>query len=100
MGKGEDGGRMQPIIYREVECFSFKQLDECRQAVKGTSFRAFKRAAEVLVEGSDYFYLDAEQEHTLIEALQERSVIYRSTRHLVLLTDSGRRRLERYFIRL
>lgn len=82
-----------PIVYRDTPCYSFKQLDEDLEVPKGTAFRLFKRGLQTLVEGVDYFYLDADSEGDFIEPLRERGAIYRSTRHLVLLTARGRGRL-------
>ena len=76
-------------MYRGVPCYSFRQLDGRMQAVKGTAFRAFKRARGDLLEGVDYFYLDANEERAFIELLRARGLIYRSGWHLVLLTDDG-----------
>lgn len=81
------------IIYRGVPCYSFRQLDEYANAVKGTAFRAFKRLEAELTEGLDYFYLNAEQEREVIEELRRHGLIYRSTWNLVLLTNSGRHHL-------
>jgi hypothetical protein len=82
------------IVYRNTSCYSFKQIDEWRQAPKGTAFMAFKRGLQTLTEGVDYFYLDAEREQELIQPLRESGQIYRATRHLVLLTDAGCGRLD------
>lgn len=79
----------QAIMYQGLPCYSFRQLDERMQAVKGTAFRAFKRAGDDLTEGVDYFYLDANQQREFIEHLRARDLIYRSSWHLVLMTDSG-----------
>jgi hypothetical protein len=84
---------MQPIVYRGVACYSFKQLDQAAGAAKGTTFRTFKQMAGAMVEEVDYFYLDAERERQTIEALRAAGSIYRSSHHLVLLTDSGRQKL-------
>lgn len=80
----------QAIMYRGVPCYSFRQLDEQRRAVKGTAFRAFKRVRDDLLQDVDYFYLDADEERDFIELLRARGLIYRSSWHLVLLTDAGR----------
>ena len=85
-----------PIIYRNTHCYSFKQLDQQNQAPKGTGFRAFKRALPALIEEVDYFYLDAQQQQAVIEPLREAGSIYRSTRHLVLLTAAGCQRVSSF----
>lgn len=79
----------QAIVYQGVPCYSFRQLDAHAGAAKGHTFRAFKRRRKGLVEGQDYFYLAAEQEAELIESLRGQDLIYRSSRHLVLITDAG-----------
>lgn len=79
----------QAIIYQGVPCYSFRQLDARMGAAKGHAFRAFKRQREELVEGVDYFYLEAEQESGFIEALRTQGLIYSSSRHLVLITATG-----------
>jgi hypothetical protein len=82
--------KQQAIMYRGVPCYSFRQLDEQMRAVKGTAFRAFKRVRDDLLQDVDYFYLDADEERDFIELLRARGLIYRSSWHLVLLTDAGR----------
>lgn len=83
----------EPIIYQGKPCLSFMQLDRRAGAVKGTAFRAFKRVRDDLVEGVDFFYLDAERGREFIEDLRARGLIYPSTWNLVLLAESGWRRL-------
>lgn len=82
-----------PILYRNVRCYSFKQIDAELQMPKGSAFRAFKHSLPILTEGIDYFYLDAEQQRAVIEALRDSGLIYRTTRHLVLLTGAASQRL-------
>lgn len=91
--KEETMADQQAILHQGVPCYSFRQLDEQAGVAKGNAFRAFKRAREQLVEGVDYFYLQAEQEWELIEQLRSKELIYRSTRHLVLLTEAGREKV-------
>jgi hypothetical protein len=83
----------EPIIYQGRPCLSFMQLDRRAGVVKGTAFRAFKRVRGDLVEGVDFFYLDAEQERECIEDLRARGLIYPSTWNLVLLAEAGWRQL-------
>lgn len=84
---------LEPVIYQGKSCLSFMQLDQRAGVVKGTAFRAFKRIHENLLEGIDYFYLDAEQERACIDALRATGQIYPSTWNLVLLTEQGWRKL-------
>jgi hypothetical protein len=82
-----------PILFAEVETLSLRQLDELNGVPKGTSFRWFKRCEGELVEGVDYFRLDADEHAELIEQLRARGSIYLSTRHLLLLTRQGYQQL-------
>jgi hypothetical protein len=72
---------------------SLRQVDELNQVPKGTTFRRFKAHRAGLVEGRDFFRLDAGEHSTLLAALREAGLIYPSSVHLVLLTESGYRRL-------
>lgn len=82
-----------PILFAGVETLSLRQLDELNGVPKGTTFRWFKRCETELVEGSDYFRLDAEEYAGLIDRLRANDSIYLSTRHLLLLTREGCQRL-------
>lgn len=83
-----------PILFAGVETLSLRQLDELNGAPKGTTFRWFKRCAPELVEGSDYFWLDADAHGELIDRLRASGSIYLSTRHLLLLTRQGYQQLQ------
>ena len=73
--------------------YTFKELDELHGCVKGTAFRAFKRAAGELVEGEDFLYLDGEARSAEVAALRAGGRLYRSSVHAVLITRSGYARL-------
>lgn len=84
---------MQFIDHQGVACLSFRQLDELNGLPKGSSFRVFKRLRPRLIEGRDYFYLDAAEQARRIEALRQAELIYRSSTHVVLLARSGYERM-------
>lgn len=75
-----------PLTYAGREVLTLRQLDRLNGVSKGTSFRAFKRVREELVEGRDFFHLDASEHAPYIEALRQRGLVYESTIHLLLLT--------------
>jgi hypothetical protein len=81
------------IRFLDRDTLSLRQLDELNRVPKGTTFRHFKARRDTLVEGWDYFYLDAEEHAALIGTLRSQGRVYASTRHVVLLTESGYRRL-------
>lgn len=87
---------MDPIIHNHEETLSFRQVDELNGLPKGTSFRLFKRAGDLLQEGSDFHYLPATQYEEKLHALKRSGQIYETTRHLVLLTRSGYARLQSF----
>ncbi|WP_304640471.1 hypothetical protein [Pseudomonas sp.] len=78
-----------PISYGGAETLSLRQLDELNGVPKGTSFRAFKAHQAQLVEGVDYFYLDAGQQGALIDQLKLEGRVYLGSRHVLLMTRSG-----------
>lgn len=78
-----------PIRFAGADTFSLRQLDELNGLSKGTSFRWFKACEAELEEGMDYFHLLADEHATLIDDLKTSGRIYRSTRHLLLLTRSA-----------
>lgn len=82
-----------PILYANVETLSLRQLDELNGVPKGTSFRAFKACRATLVEGTDFFHLDAETHGQFIDSLREDERIYAGSRHLLLITRAGYERL-------
>ena len=72
---------------------SFKELDEIWAAPKGTAFRAFKRSLPQLIETRDFVRLDAMQDPAKIERLRAAGRIYAGSVHVVLLSESGIRKL-------
>jgi len=83
-----------PIPFAGTDTLSFRQIDEMNSLVKGTTFRLFKRCADQLVEGEDFFYLPNEAHGEMIESLKATGQIYRRTTHLVLITAAGYGRLQ------
>ncbi|MCA1788488.1 MAG: ORF6N domain-containing protein [Thioalkalivibrio sp.] len=81
------------IRFRGRDTLSLRQLDQLNQVPKGTTFRRFKACRAGLVEGRDFFRLDAGEHSTLLATLREEGSIYPSSVHVVLLTESGCRRL-------
>jgi len=73
---------------------TLRQLDRLNNVAKGTTFRAFKRSREQLVEGEDFLLLDASSHRAWIEDLRRRGLIYPATVQLLLLTESGYQRLQ------
>lgn len=69
--------------------WSFKEIDEEVNAVKGTAFKAFKQLKDGLDEGLDFYYLANDEDASEIETLRSRNRIYISTINAVLLTQSG-----------
>lgn len=83
-----------PIRFADTDTLSLRQLDELNSAVKGFSFRAFKARQATMVQGVDYFLLPALQHATFIEGLKRSGQIYASTANLLLITQSGYRRMQ------
>jgi len=79
--------------FRDRDTLSLRQVDEINGVCKGTAFRHFKARRAALVEDRDYFYLDAAEHGDFIGRLRRQARIYASTRHVVLLTESGYRKL-------
>lgn len=84
---------ISPITFAGVETLSLRQLDELNRVPKGTSFRVFKANQAQLVEGVDYFYLDAGQQGALIDQLKLEQRVYLGSRHVLLVTRAGYKRL-------
>lgn len=84
-----------PLHYAGREVLTLRQLDRLNDVPKGTSFRAFKRVREQLVEGRDFFHLDASDHAAYIDSLRRRGLVYESTIHLVLLTPEAYQRMSR-----
>lgn len=87
---------MEPIDYNGTPTLSFRQVDTMNGFTKGTTFRLFKRAGNALQEGRDFFYLPAPEHGEWIETLRAAGTIYPSSRHLVLLTREGYKRLQAF----
>lgn len=83
----------RPIRFRGHDTLSLRQLDELNQVPKGTTFRRFKALRSSLAEGRDFFRLDAEEHAELLERLRGQGRIYPGSIHVVLLTETGYRRL-------
>ena len=86
-------GALDFIRFRDSDTLSLRQVDELNGVRKGTAFRHFKARRGTLVEGRDYFHLDAGAHAGFIGRLRRQGRIYASTRHVVLLTESGYRQL-------
>jgi len=84
---------LRAIRFRGQDTLSLRQLDELNQVPKGTTFRRFKACRAGLVEGRDFFRLDAGEHSDWLASLREEGLIYPSSVHVVLLTESGYRRL-------
>lgn len=82
-----------PILHQGQQTLSLRQLDELNGVAKGTSFRHFKACAAELVEGRDYFHLDATTEAETIGRLKAEGLVYAGSNHLLLLTRSGYERI-------
>jgi hypothetical protein len=92
-GGGSPGAPLRPIRFRDRETLSLRQLDELNQVPKGTTFRRFKACRSGLVEGRDFFRLDAVEHAALLASLRAEALIYPTSVHVVLLTESGYRHL-------
>lgn len=77
-----------------ANCISLKELDSRWAARKGTAFRAFKRALSQLQESRDFIRLDAVANRDEIQQLRSADRIYASSVHVVLLSETGLRKLE------
>jgi hypothetical protein len=81
------------IRFRGLDTLSLRQLDELNQVPKGTIFRRFKAVQHTLTEGRDFFRLDAVEHAGFLQRLRAEGRIYPASVHVVLLTESGYRRL-------
>jgi len=90
-GDGTEAPR--PIRFRGHDTLSLRQLDELNQVPKGTTFRRFKALRSSLTEDRDFFRLDAAEHAELLERLRMQGRIYPGSIHVVLLTETGYRRL-------
>ncbi len=85
---------MQFIDFRGQSTLSFRQLDELNGLPKGSTFRRFKHLRDRLEPGIDYLYLATDEAPEFIEGLRREGRIYPGTRHLVLITERGYRRMQ------
>lgn len=76
--------------------WSLKEIDQAREARKGTAFLAFKQLKESFDEGRDFYYLSAQQDGREIEQLRSTGRIYETTVNAILLTDDGYRSVQDY----
>ena len=83
----------QAIRFRGRDTLSLRQLDELNRVPKGTTFRHFKSCRSWLVEGCDFFRLDAGEYPALLAHLREEGLIYPSSVHVLLFTETGYRRM-------
>ncbi|MGM0812768.1 hypothetical protein [Thioalkalivibrio sp.] len=93
---GQAGPRSKPprpIRFRGRDTLSLRQLDELNQVPKGTTFRRFKAVRSSLTEDRDFFRLDAAEHAALLQRLRAQGRIYPGSVHVVLITESGYRRL-------
>ena len=86
---------VEPIDFDGIETLSFRQIDAMSGFSKGTTFRFFKRLRGELSEGRDYYYLPQHSHGDFIQSLRDTEQVYRSTTHLVLITQAGYERLQR-----
>lgn len=84
---------MQFITYQGHNTLSLRQLDQLNGVPKGTTFRLFKRC-DSLQEGQDFLYLAADAAPEQIRAWREAGLIYPATVNVVLLTETGYRKLQ------
>lgn len=93
-GSGSPSSRVPRFIrFRGRDTLSLRQIDELNQVPKGTTFRLFKARRVLLAEGQDFFRLDASGHVALLRRLRAEGLIYPASVHVVLLTESGYRRL-------
>ncbi len=85
-----------PLQHAGRDVLTLRQVDRLNGVAKGTSFRAFKRVRDQLIEERDFFRLDASEHGRYIEALRRQGLIYESTIHCVLLTHTAYRHMRRY----
>ncbi len=89
-GDAEALSSMQP----DRDRCTFKRLDVAYGLIKGSAFRAFKRALPALVEGVDFQCLDATLNARQIEELKQRGWVYSRPRNVVVLSSAGRAAVE------
>lgn len=72
---------------------SFRELDERSGRIKGSAFRAFKRIEAELLEGRDFRLLRQGTDDAEIALLRQQNRIYRSSVHIVLLSEAAATRV-------
>ncbi|AGM40410.1 hypothetical protein SPISAL_01555 [Spiribacter salinus M19-40] len=82
-----------PFSYRGCDVLTLRQIDRMNDTVKGTAFRVFKRVRGELVEGQDYFVLDAHGDEPILAALHAGDAVYASSQVIVLLTQTAYARM-------
>ncbi|MDR9432658.1 MAG: ORF6N domain-containing protein [Spiribacter sp.] len=94
----------QPFHYQGQAVLTLRQIDRMNGVIKGSAFRAFKRVADTLIEGEDYFVLAMDELKTrsadpalnaLHAAMLSADALYPSSRVVVLITQTAYARLQR-----
>lgn len=85
---------MKSIRFEGHVTLTFRQLDILNGAPKGTAFRRFRALGDRLQEGRDFFYLAPDEHGEFIERLRFERLTYPGTPHVVLITESGYRRMQ------
>ena len=75
------------------EGYTLREIDVRFGRPKGSAFRAFKRQRETLRENIDFIVLPARTAKEEIERLRAAGRIYRSSINVIVLTESGYRRV-------
>jgi len=83
-----------PFFYRGCDVLTLRQIDRMNDTVKGTAFRVFKRVRDDLVEGQDYFVLDAHGDEPILAALHAGDAVYASSQVIVLLAQTAYARMQ------
>jgi len=81
------------IPFNGHNTLTFRQIDQQNNLPKGSTFRLFKRC-QALREGQDFFYLAAGDAPETIARWREAGLIYPATVNVVLITESGYRKLQ------
>ena len=69
--------------------WTLKEIDQARDARKGTAFLAFKQLKDSFDEGRDFYYLSASHDSRDIEQLRKTGRIYETTVNAVVFTEGG-----------
>ncbi|MCY4220949.1 MAG: hypothetical protein OXC25_02920 [Thiotrichales bacterium] len=73
--------------------YTLREIDECLGLRKGNAFRAFKRQRHLLRENIDFTVLAARTAQAEIERLRGQGRIYRSSINVIILAESGLKRV-------